>query len=96
MRRYTPLADQPLLHRFVHGITDVTSAVCVVSSTTLMSMNALQSAPRFVQILLPIIGAGAALLLGYSMGMRETEYLIRKAAREQGQGGFPALSGPAP
>ena len=79
MRRYIPLRDEPLLHRFVQGTLDVTCALCVTSTTTLIIMNGLQGAPRFAQILMPIIDAGAALMLGYSLGQRETERLIRKA-----------------
>jgi len=35
-----------------------------------------------MQILFPMIDAGAALLLGYSIGQRETDRLIRKPERE--------------
>ena len=81
MRRYIPLADQPRLIRFMFAAGDVVAATVVITTTAAIMIT--DQPPDMVRIFFPIIDAGAALLLGYSMGMRETERLARKSQQPE-------------
>ena len=68
--------------RFIQAGGDVCLGVIVTGTTALMALGSLQSAPAEVQALLPVMDAGAALLLGCRIGERDTKRVARKARRD--------------